>query len=200
MTTLERGTRGALPRGMTEPRHRIVVALDLSEYAEIVLSHALDQAARHDAPDLHFLHVIAGGDDPELAKQRLAELVLPSLDDLQCAEWSVRLHIRAGNAAEEIASLAGELDAHLVVLGRFGTHHPRRRLGSVAARVIDLAPCPTLVVGIPSDLPTAQCSACAEVRAASDGERWFCDAHAGDRVRLSTLVVPGSHWLCGPMW
>src|SRR5207248_7062449 len=50
-------TRDARPQRMTEPRHRIVVALDLSEYAEIVLEHAIDQAARHAASDLHFLYV-----------------------------------------------------------------------------------------------------------------------------------------------
>jgi hypothetical protein len=42
---------------MTEPRHCIVVALDLGDYAEIVLEHALDQAARHDVTDLHFVYV-----------------------------------------------------------------------------------------------------------------------------------------------
>lgn len=184
---------------MTEPRHRIVVALDLSEYSEIVLEHALDQAARHDGPDLHFLLVV-DREDVDVAKQRLAELVLPSLDNLKSAQWRVRFHIRPGKAAEEIANLAGELDAHLIVLGRFGTHHPHRRIGSVAARVIDLAPCPTLVVGLPGDVAGAQCAACAEVRSASSGERWFCDAHVGDRMRLSSLVVPGSRWVGGPMW
>lgn len=184
---------------MTEPRHRIVVGLDLSEYSEIVLEHALDQAARHGAPDLHFLHVV-DNDDVELAKKRLAELVLPSLEDVKCAEWRARFHIRPGHPADEIANLAGELDAHLIVLGRFGTHYPRKRLGSVAARVIDLAPCPTLVVGMPGDVPSKQCPACADVRASSDGERWFCEAHAGDRMRLSAVVVPGTHWIAGPMW
>ena len=186
---------------MTEPRHRILVALDLSEYADIVLVHALDQAARHAAPDLHFLHVAdSASADLEQAKQQLAELVLPALVDFDGTDWRARLHVGAGKAADEIASLAGELAAHLIVIGRFGTHHPHRRLGSIAARVIDLAPCATLVVGMPPDAEVVQCVECAAARAASDGERWFCARHAGDRVRLSAIVQPGSTWIGGLMW
>ncbi|HTR50384.1 MAG TPA: universal stress protein [Kofleriaceae bacterium] len=187
---------------MTEPRHRIVVALDLGEYSEIVLEHALDQAARHDGPDLHFVYVHDDiGLDVETAKQRLAALVLPALEVLDCTEWRIRLHVRAGKAPAAIAELAGELGAHLIVLGRFGTHHPHRRLGTVAARVIDLAPCATLVVGLEgSSEAVGQCPDCVEARASSDGARWFCAAHTGDRTRLSTMVVPGASWLGGLMW
>ena len=39
-------------------RYRIVVGLDLSEYAEVVLEHALDQAARHELSELHFVTVV----------------------------------------------------------------------------------------------------------------------------------------------
>src|SRR5712671_1942946 len=38
-------------------RYRMVVGVDLTEYSEIVLEHALDQAARHSAPELHIIHV-----------------------------------------------------------------------------------------------------------------------------------------------
>ena len=187
---------------MPEPRHRIVVALDLSEYAEIVLEHALDQAARHAAPDLHVVHVAEEATaNIDRAKQQLAALVLPALADLDCADWRVRLHVRVGKAADEIAELAGEVAAHLIVLGRFGTHHPHRRLGTVAARVIDRAPCPTLVVGMPPDAEAVvQCADCVDVRAESDGERWFCPRHAGDRMRLSTMITPGASWIGGLMW
>src|SRR5690349_14478159 len=38
-------------------RYRIVVGVDLTEYSHIVIEHALDQAARHQSPELHFVHV-----------------------------------------------------------------------------------------------------------------------------------------------
>jgi nucleotide-binding universal stress UspA family protein len=186
-------------------RHRIVVALDLSEYAEVVLEHAIDQAARHDAPDLHFLTVVEDAStDVEQIKASLAALVLPALDGLDCTDWHVRLHVRTGKPAEEIANLGAELRAHLIVLGRFGVHHPRRRIGLVAGRVIDLATCPTYVVALADHAPDfeAQCPDCVQMRAESDGERWFCDAHhAPDGIRLSTSVLPGMAWTGGGlMW
>lgn len=187
---------------MPEPRHRIVVALDLSEYAELVLEHALDQATRFAAPDLHVLYVAdETAADIERGKQQLEALVLPALEDLDCTDWRVRLHVRTGHTADEIAELASEVAAHLIVLGRFGTHHPHRRLGSVAARVIDRAPCPTLVVGMPPDAEgVVQCADCVDVRADTGGERWFCARHAGDHSWLSTMITPGTSWIGGLMW
>jgi nucleotide-binding universal stress UspA family protein len=190
---------------MTPYRHRIVVALDLSEYAEIVLDHAIDQAIHHAAPDLHFLTVVEDrSTDVEDVKSKLAALVVPALDGLPCDNWRIRLHVRAGKPPEEIANLAAEVGAHLLVIGRFGVHHPRRRIGLVASRVIDRATCPTYVVALTDQVAdaTTQCPDCVAARTESDGERWFCDAHrAPDRMRLSTLVDPGGTWVGGgPMW
>lgn len=184
-------------------RRRIVVALDLSEYAEIVLEHALDQAVRSDGPDLHFVAVVEHEREVDETKRRLAALVLPSLEDARCTDWRMRLHVRVGKAPEEITALADEIRANLIVIGRFGTHHPRRRLGTVASRVIDLAGCPTLVVGLTSqDETVAQCPECIEVRASSDGEQWFCEQHrAPDRVRLTAVISPTMiRTGGGPMW
>jgi nucleotide-binding universal stress UspA family protein len=187
---------------MTSQRHRIVVGLDLTEFSEIVVEHAIDQAARHDEPELHFLSVVDDEADFDATKVKLAELVLPSLDGLDCTNWHVRLHVRAGKPAEEITSLAAELRAHLIVIGRFGASHPHRRIGLEAGQIIDLATCPTYVVALNDQAPDfdAQCPDCVTLRAESDGERWFCDAHRGERARLSTIVVPGASSLGGLMW
>ncbi len=188
---------------MSAPSHRIVVALDLTDYAEIVLEHALDQAIRHTAPELHFIAVVAGHADVEDVKRKLAALVLPALDGMTTADWHAQLHVRSGKGPEEIANLAAEIRAHLLVIGRFGTHHPHRNIGATASRVIELATCPTLVVGLVDQSADAvvQCSDCVSVRAASEGERWFCAAHvAHDAVRLSTIVTRGSTTTSGLMW
>jgi nucleotide-binding universal stress UspA family protein len=185
-------------------RFQIVVGLDRSEYAEIVLEHALDQVARHDAPDLHVLTVVDTPADVEATKQRMAALVLPALEDFDCTDWQLCLHVRVGKAHEEIAGLAAERRANLIVVGRFGLHHHGTRLGSVASRVLEAATCPTLVVGMVDDSPdvVAQCPNCVTLRAESEGERWFCAVHAAnDRARFAAGVVSGPTWTGGGlMW
>ncbi|MGE3457857.1 MAG: hypothetical protein AB7O24_22275, partial [Kofleriaceae bacterium] len=52
-------------------RYCMVIALDQSEYAEIVLEHALDQAGRHQSLDLHFTTVIEPDQRAESAKRWL---------------------------------------------------------------------------------------------------------------------------------
>jgi nucleotide-binding universal stress UspA family protein len=168
-------------------RFRIVVALDRSEYSEIVLEHALDQAARHDAPDLHILTVVEREADIQPAKDRLAREVVEGLDSFRREGWLTRLHVRVGNADDEISNLALDLDADLLVIGRYGIHDKR---SSTADRVLAAVTCPTLIVGLAgrSVDPQPQCPRCVAVRAESDGEHWFCEEHAGDRMRLSALV------------
>ena len=191
-----------------DPHFRIVVALDLSEYAEIVLEHALDQAARHSAPDLHFLHVVDDSRDAtvEAAKTKLAQHVLSGLETIgrQGPEWRARMHVRAGRPHEEIVALAGEIDAHLIVVGRFGARGILRKLGSITHRVLEHAPCPVMVSNL-VERPVEtqpQCPDCVRLRAETDGERWFCEAHSSsDRPTLATVHVPPAMGLGGgPLW
>jgi universal stress protein A len=175
-------------------RYRIVCALDLSEYAEIVLEHALDQAARHEQPELHFVTVTS--DDIPGTKERLAELVLEGLDSFRDHhnDWRARLHVRVGKPEEEIVALAEDVEAELIVIGRFG--------GSTARRVLDLADCPVLAINLSERQVDAQpqCPDCVRIRAESDGETWFCARHAGDRP-TSTLLLPSTTWTGGTlMW
>jgi nucleotide-binding universal stress UspA family protein len=181
---------------MLRTNHRIVVALDLEQYSEIVLEHALDQAARHRTPDLHFLTVVERPAECVEMKKRLAQLVLPALQAIDRATWTVHLHVRAGDAPKEIAALALEVGAHLIVIGRFGTHHPHRHIAKMASDILDLAPCPVLVAGLSGDDSHAspQCDDCAKMRAETGGEKWFCVRHSGDRARMTALVPFGSSW------
>jgi nucleotide-binding universal stress UspA family protein len=181
---------------MIEPTFRIVVALDLEQYSQIVLDHALDQAVRHRAPDVHFLSVVDRPEDVPAVKERLAGLVLPSLDSIASTEWSARLHVRVGETAAEIAGLTGELRAHLIVIGRFGVHHPHRHIAKTASDILDIAPCPVLAVGLVDDAPetTPQCEDCVKIRRETHGGNWFCKKHHGDGARISTLVPFGSNF------
>ncbi|NVB84812.1 MAG: universal stress protein [Kofleriaceae bacterium] len=193
---------------MQRDHYRIVIALDLSEYAEIVLEYALDQAVRHDSPDLHFVHVLERGDGRELvraAELALARLTLQGLETFgqRGDNWRARLHVRAGKAHEEIVALANEIDANLIVVGRFGSHRRLGTLGSTAHRVLENAPCATLAVTlVDREVEAPQCPECVRVRAETDGEAWFCPLHsAPDRVTLATTFLPTSSWTGGgTMW
>jgi nucleotide-binding universal stress UspA family protein len=177
-------------------RYRIVVGLDLSEYAEIVLEHALDQAARHASPDLHFITVRdRNKQSVQELKSGLFSLVTNGIDafNLGTGDWRARLHVRSGNPADEIAMLAADILADLVVVGRHGADahaNTDGRIGTVADRVIALAPCPTLVVGLTEHevQQSPECPACALVREQTHGDVMFCQAHsanAQDRANLA---------------
>lgn len=166
----------------------IVVGVDLSEWSETVLVHALDEGLRHDEPVLHLLFVIqqrhpwlhrhspGPGDRRALAElealaSRVAADVVPRdrRDELR-----IQLHVRRGVPEEQIALLADETNADLIIVGRF-----RHERDAVADRVLHLASSPVLVVNPAPDRSAAarQCPACVRVRAESHGEQWFCDRH-----------------------
>jgi len=199
----------------------LVVGVDLSEYSDMVLQHAFDQAVRHDDPSLHVLAVVPDAeafrrpDEAEKitaereAKRHLAALVARVLEDSVPASlrgsWRVRLHVRRGRPEQEIVDLAAEVFAGLVVVGRFGwSARDRRGIGSIADRVIQLADCPVLVVSPPRETTASdrQCAACVAIRADSDGEQWFCDQHHSDYLGATTLFVGAGSPLIhgGQMW
>ncbi|HEU4734817.1 MAG TPA: universal stress protein [Kofleriaceae bacterium] len=192
---------GATPRPR---RFRIVVGIDLSEYSDIVIEHALDQAARHDAPELHFLTVRERRrPSGEECKQALWDRVYPALETFNRygTDWRARLHIRRGKPEIEIADLAAEIRADLIVIGQFGLHTPRASDKNLPNRVLQQAVCPTLVIGPPIAVDTTpQCPMCVAVREDSEGERWFCAQHAGDRGR-DHLISAMTTWSGGNvMW
>lgn len=181
-------------------RYRIVVGVDLSEYSDLVIEHALDQAARHDRPDLHFLAVKeqkkAASED---VLRRLGAAVYPALETFNrhAQAWRARLHVRQGKPDEQIAGLAADVRADLIVIGAFGLHHGGRTLRTVPSRVLQNAICPTLVAVMPNAQDTTpHCNYCDAVREETDGERLFCDDHVGDRV---SIISPTSTWSGGVM-
>src|SRR6476620_11534001 len=81
-------------------RYRLVVGIDLSEHAEIVLEHALDQVARHPYTDLHVIVVREDSRQsvPSL-KAAVLELVSSAIDAFRLGgdRLRARLHVRSGN-------------------------------------------------------------------------------------------------------
>jgi nucleotide-binding universal stress UspA family protein len=184
----------------TQPvrRYRIVVALDRSEYAEIVLEHALDQAARHPQPgvELHFVMVVEARESTEVARRWLEEFVAEGLESFASSAegWRTRCYLMTGSPDEGIAQLTEDLDADLLVIGRFGV----QRRPSTCDQILDRTSCPTLVVRFGGHVVEVnpQCPECVRVREQSDGERWFCSRHTGDRG-FDIISLPLDHYTIG---
>jgi hypothetical protein len=92
-------------------------------------------------------------------------------------------HLRTQAPAEEVAQLAADVEADLVVVGTHGRRGlSRTLLGSVAEVVTRLAPCPVLVVrpkGV-TKVPAIEppCPECLKTRAASSGASYWCAQHS----------------------
>ena len=137
---------------------RILIATDFAESAE----HALDYAtelARTQAAELVLLHVyVELPPYPEVASAQVAAIyeeqrrwVETALEErarrARGAGLLARPLVRTGSPAGVIARTAEEEGADMVVVGTHGRSGlDRLLLGSVAERVVRLAPCPVLVV------------------------------------------------------
>lgn len=92
-------------------------------------------------------------------------------------------HLRLEAPAEEIAQIAADLEADVVVVGTHGRRGVARLLlGSVAEAVVRLAPCPVLVVrpkALQDQGPRIEppCPACLDARRASGGTQYWCEQH-----------------------
>jgi len=159
----------------------------LTEYSHIVIEHALDQAARHPSPEIHFVHVKENRklSIDELGEQ-LSAAVYPALQvfNQHGTDWRARLHVRRGKPEQQITMLAADILADLIVIGQFGLH----RRGT-PKRVLSSAVCATLVVGMPHMLDTQQCSVCSAIREDSEGTRWFCDDHCEKNYAVTPMTV-----------
>ena len=142
---------------------RILIPIDFSELSQEALRQACDLARRFDA-ELHLVHVLETWlEAPRLSadsRPRFNELLAEqqarakrSLDELPDPRLGPKLAVRrvlTGNAAREIVKYADASGIDLIVLGTHGrTGMSHWMMGSVAEKVVRLAPCPVLVVRPP---------------------------------------------------
>jgi nucleotide-binding universal stress UspA family protein len=201
----------------------VVVGIDFSESSDLALERALEIASTHDSAEVHALNVVhlvmPAGDfgylpteaylqiPIDVAEEQLRGHVVRRVEAFR--ESHARLartlprvlpHLRLQAPADELAQLAADLEADLVVVGTHGRRGvSRAMLGSVAEAVVRLAPCPVLVVRPRRvvELPKIEppCPECVSTRRSSNGERFWCDQHSerhgqrhtyhqGDRVGL----------------
>jgi nucleotide-binding universal stress UspA family protein len=181
----------------------IVVGIDYSTIGNRALAQALEVASLHQSSEVHVLHVDAGAwrDGPQSSLEKAidadaavrqvqkhaAELVAAMPANLDRTRIRrVVAHIRSGSPAVNIAQLAADLDADLVVVGSHG-HRGLERffLGSVAERVSRLARCPVWIVrpkdhSIADRVPEIEppCPECLTKRRETGGAELWCSRHS----------------------
>jgi nucleotide-binding universal stress UspA family protein len=137
---------------------KILLAADGSREAEVAARTAADLAHKTDS-ELHVVHVFAlpldthdpSSFEPEVWA-RLERSAQTTLEDvmgkIEASGGEVEgSHLKAGRPDAEIAALAEEIGAGLIVMGSRGVGGIKRALmGSVADSVLRHAHCPVLVV------------------------------------------------------
>lgn len=146
---------------------RILVPTDFSATADAALEYAFALAGRFGAP-LHLLHVL---DDPFVSDGMAAEAYITEAPALRTAMLhdaqdklrhraavrdtrvpSIETEVLFGHGARTIADYAAERGIDLIVMGTHGrTGFAHLLLGSVAERLVRIAPCPVLTVRHPED-------------------------------------------------
>ncbi len=216
-------SRDQLVRSTPKP-FAIVAAVDYSPISREVLFEAFRAAADRRLAQVHLIHVQTDvhvvqfaaaadheGADVPLAPafQRLLDFsahLLAEFNEDQRAHGNkpftnVTAHVRRDAPAEEVAQLAVDLDADLVVIGARGATAARRlMMGSVAHAVLTLALCPVLLVRSkerPKGFAEIQppCPECIEARRRSLGCDLWCDEHrARHGQRTSYRLETGLRW------
>lgn len=182
-------------------RYVILVGTDYSEASDLALERALELARQTEGAQVHVVHVqhpniaaLRGLETESLsASLRRAATELLAHVSTRVAAFQERhgvaatgqvfSHVREAEPGREIAQLAADLEADLVVVGTHDRHGIERwMLSSVAEVVGRLAPCPVLIMrpkAIPVPLPAIEppCPGCVEVRFASQGAEFWCEQH-----------------------
>jgi nucleotide-binding universal stress UspA family protein len=183
----------------------IVVGVDFSDASELAVQRAFEIAAEHASSEVHLVHVVQTY-GPQVAYEMPVDasaLAVLSLNEArtrfrQYADQAlaryleknpgkrfdrVIAHLRFDAIAEEVAQLAADLEADLVVVGTHGRKGlSRLLLGSSAEATVRLAPCPVLVArpkAVPQAPPQIEppCPRCVEARRASGGAEQWCEQH-----------------------
>lgn len=178
----------------------VLVGIDFSAVAPELLSNAA-RFATSTGSELHVAHVLPASADgaargeavlrfANLADDARARLALLA-QGLRGSVARIDLHVRLGRPDLEIAQLASDLGADLIVVGAHGQSTLERLLlGSVAESLVRHAPCPVLTYRSRSKATWEQiappCADCLEVQRSTGRSRLWCDRHAQHHPRAHT--------------
>lgn len=143
-----------------EPYHHILLATDLSPYAELVAQRALDLLGQYQAR-LSVLHVVEElilydeFYDPIIPVEldletQLTERAKEQLDRMLdgLGARTAQRAVVTGTPKAQITDYARENGVDLIVMGSHGRHGIDRLLGSVASSILNDAPCDVLAVRV----------------------------------------------------
>jgi nucleotide-binding universal stress UspA family protein len=195
---------GTFFEGTPDARAVVLVGIDFSEEARRALDAAKTLAKKSENAELHLVHVLpvpSGDGAAEVRATRMLQYTdliddaRRELDALaaQAASTGIRVsgHIRVGRPAVEIAQLASDLAADLVVVGTHGRNGINRLLlGSVAEGLVRHAPCPVLAVRpkapTASELIEPPCPDCVAVQRETKRAQLWCARHSAHHQRAHT--------------
>jgi nucleotide-binding universal stress UspA family protein len=183
----------------------IVVGVDFSPASELAVERAFQLAAERPHAEVHLVNVVQTY-GPQVtyempidgsaltvltlseARTRFKEYADKAVERFTREQnrppcQRVVAHVRFDAIADEIAQLAADIEADLVVVGTHGRRGLSRvLLGSSAEATVRLAPCPVLVVrpkALPQPAPQIEppCPDCVAERRASNGAEMWCARH-----------------------
>lgn len=198
----------------------IVVGIDYSKTGDLALERAFELATEKQNAEVHILNVVqtlgvltplelgggVGGPEPGLlaeASEQLRKYADKKLSEFKASEAATGKtklferavsHLRTDAPTHELAQLASDLEADLLVVGTHGRRGATRLLlGSVAEGVVRLAPCAVLVVrpkavAVEEAGPKIEppCPRCVEARRVSGGKEMWCAQHSERHGRRHT--------------
>ena len=133
---------------------RILLATDGSKYSKAAIEKAIE-FARSYGNELKVVSIVNVHPDffseaPEVLDnmvEKAKKYVEAVKEQATSAGVNTKGFVREGDTYKKIIDLARELDVHIIIIGSHGrTGLKRLLMGSVAERVIGLAPCPVLIV------------------------------------------------------
>ena len=132
--------------------HSIACAVDFSPVSSLAAKFAVLLAHDFQAP-LSLVHVLEGvlNDWPQAV--RVTEDRIRTMIPLDCdRSYGQQVLVKTGPIADRILRVTTDLEADLIVMGVRGAGafaHTASHLGSIAHKVISLATCPVMTLGLP---------------------------------------------------
>lgn len=175
----------------------LTLGLDLSDTASS--GFAFDQAAqiasRIAGSQLHAVYILPEDASAEVKREAVGLLKLYVSEKWAAlgrqSDQVFGVHVRCGDPAREVAQLASDVGADMIVVGSHKVPHLKTVfMGSTAERVMATATCPVFVAG-PRPRPTPShviviepaCSECLVRRADTGGREWWCERHSESHLR-----------------
>lgn len=140
----------------------ILIPTDLSEYARHVLPYAAEFARAYDAKiilahvvDMHWVGSVASAEFPGMVESQIESSKKAAVEAMEAmraelGDAPVEVQVLMGSPHVEIVRHARSEDVDLIILathGRTGLAHAL--IGSVAEKVVQMAPCPVLTIKHP---------------------------------------------------